>query len=278
MDLSKIKNRLESLQQKPGAKKEKVDYSKIFWKPKVGKHQVRIVPSKSDKANPFKEVYVHYGFAKYPIFALTNWNESDPIVEFTKKLRSTSDKENWSLAKKLDPKMRIFAPVIVRGEEDMGVRLWEFGKEIYMQLLGIAEDEDYGDYTDVTEGRDFNVEAVEADIAGRKGIKCTIRVKPKTTPLSDDAKQAELWLTEQPNILEINKKHSYEEIKTTLQNWLNPEDENGEVIEDTEEAETPSEAPWKEESESITAKVTEKKMGGKKAKTSEKFDALFSEE
>jgi len=278
MDLSKIKNRLESLQQKPGAKKEKVDYSKIFWKPKVGKHQVRIVPSKSDKANPFKEVYVHYGFAKYPIFALTNWNESDPIVEFTKKLRSTSDKENWSLAKKLDPKMRIFAPVIVRGEEDMGVRLWEFGKEIYMQLLGIAEDEDYGDYTDVTEGRDFNVEAVEADIAGRKGIKCTIRVKPKTTPLSEDAKQAELWLTEQPNILEINKKHSYEEIKTTLQNWLNPEDENGEVIEDTEEAETPSEAPWKEESESITAKVTEKKMGGKKAKTSEKFDALFSEE
>jgi hypothetical protein len=278
MDLSKIKNRLESLQQKPGAKKEKVDYSKIFWKPKVGKHQVRIVPSKSDKANPFKEVYVHYGFAKYPIFALTNWNESDPIVEFTKKLRSTSDKENWSLAKKLDPKMRIFAPVIVRGEEDMGVRLWEFGKEIYMQLLGIAEDEDYGDYTDVTEGRDFNVEAVEADIAGRKGIKCTIRVKPKTTPLSEDAKQAELWLTEQPSILEINKKHSYEEIKTTLQNWLNPEDENGEVIEDTEEAETPSEAPWKEESESITAKVTEKKMGGKKAKTSEKFDALFSEE
>ena len=278
MDLSKIKNRLESLQQKPGAKKEKVDYSKIFWKPKVGKHQVRIVPSKSDKANPFKEVYVHYGFAKYPIFALTNWDESDPIVEFTKKLRSTSDKENWSLAKKLDPKMRIFAPVIVRGEEDMGVRLWEFGKEIYMQLLGIAEDEDYGDYTDVTEGRDFIVEAVEADIAGRKGIKCTIRVKPKTTPLSDDAKQAELWLTEQPNILEINKKHSYEEIKTTLQNWLNPEDENGEVIEDTEEAETPSEAPWKEESESITAKVTEKKMGGKKAKTSEKFDALFSEE
>jgi hypothetical protein len=263
MDLSKIKNRLESLQQKPGAKKEKVDYSKIFWKPKVGKHQVRIVPSKSDKANPFKEVYVHYGFAKYPIFALTNWNESDPIVEFTKKLRSTSDKENWSLAKKLDPKMRIFAPVIVRGEEDMGVRLWEFGKEIYMQLLGIAEDEDYGDYTDVTEGRDFNVEAVEADIAGRKGIKCTIRVKPKTTPLSEDAKQAELWLTEQPSILEINKKHSYEEIKTTLQNWLNPEDENGEVIEDTEEAETPSEAPWKEESESITAKVTEKKMGGK---------------
>ncbi len=43
--------------------------------------------------------------------------------------------------------MRVFAPVIVRGEEDKGVRMWEFGKEIYMQLLGIADDEDYGDPT-----------------------------------------------------------------------------------------------------------------------------------
>jgi hypothetical protein len=28
-----------------------------------------------------------------------------------------------------------------------------------MQLLGIAEDEDYGDYTDINEGRDFTVDA-----------------------------------------------------------------------------------------------------------------------
>lgn len=43
------------------------------------------------------------------------------------------------------------APIVVRGEEEKGVRLWEFGKEIYMQLLGIAEDEDYGDYTDIND-------------------------------------------------------------------------------------------------------------------------------
>ena len=64
-------------------------------------------------------------------------------------MSSQVDTTNWQLAKKLDPKMRVFAPVIVRGEEDKGVRPWEFGKEIYMQLLGIAEDEDYGDFTDI---------------------------------------------------------------------------------------------------------------------------------
>ncbi len=45
------------------------------------------------------------------------------------------DKENWRLAKKLDPKNRIFAPVIVRGEESEGVQMWEFGKEIYEAFL-----------------------------------------------------------------------------------------------------------------------------------------------
>ena len=149
MDLKSIKNKLNALQTS-GQKKEKVDYSKYLWKPKQeGKYQIRIVPSKLDKNNPFKEVFLHYGFSKFPIYALSNWGEKDPIVEFAKQLRQSNDKENWKLAKKLEPKMHIFAPVIVRGEEDKGVRLWEFGKEIYLQLLGIADDEDYGDYTDI---------------------------------------------------------------------------------------------------------------------------------
>ena len=118
MDLKSIKNKLSALQTS-GQKKEKVDYSKYLWKPKQeGKYQIRIIPSKLDKSNPFKEVFVHYGFSKFPVYALTNWGEKDPIVEFVKQLRTTNDKENWKLSKKLEPKMRIFAPVIIRGEED----------------------------------------------------------------------------------------------------------------------------------------------------------------
>ena len=203
MDLKSIKNKLNALQTS-GQKKEKVDYSKYLWKPKQeGKYQIRIVPSKLDKNNPFKEVFLHYGFSKFPIYALSNWGEKDPIVEFAKQLRQSNDKENWKLAKKLEPKMRIFAPVIVRGEEDKGVRLWEFGKEIYLQLLGIADDEDYGDYTDIQDGRDFTVEAVMGDIGGRQGLKSSIRIKPKVSPLSTNKTDIEKFLEEQPNILEI---------------------------------------------------------------------------
>jgi hypothetical protein len=148
-----------------------------------------------------------------------------------------------------------------------------------MQLLGIAEDEDYGDYTDITEGRDFNIEAVEADIVGKKGIKCTLRVKPKTTPVSTDSTLVETWLEEQPDILEINRKHTYEEIKVILQNWLNPEEaEEDDTITLATPAPVVDDLPWKDEDDSATSKATEKKLGAKKAKTSEKFDALFTED
>lgn len=283
MDLKSIKSKLSALQTSGQKKeKEKVDFSKYLWKPKQeGKYQIRIVPSKFDKNNPFKEVLVHYGFAKFPLYALTNWGEKDPIVEFAKQLRSTNDKENWKLSKKIEPKMRIFAPVIVRGEEEKGVRLWEFGKEIYMQLLGIADDEDYGDYTDINDGRDFTVETIIGDIGGRQGLKSSIRVRPKTSPLSTDKSDIKKWLEEQPDILEVQStyKMSFDKMKETLQNWLNPEAEGEveEIEEDVEEETT--DLPWKDEEETPKkeSNYTLKTPAAKKSKA-DKFDALFEED
>ena len=287
MDLKSIKNKLNALQTQ-GQKKEKVDYSKYLWKPKQeGKYQIRIVPSKLDKNNPFREVFVHYGFGKFPIYALTNWNEKDPIVEFAKQLKQTNDKENWKLAKKLEPKMRVFAPVIVRGEEDKGVRLWEFGKEIYMQLLGIADDEDYGDYTDIHEGRDFTLEAVMGDIGGRQGLKTSIRIKPKTSPLGADKSSVESWLENQPDILELQRKTEFAKLKEILQNWLNPEEASDD--EDVEEEDTEdikpvaksNDLPWEDEDEDEEDKAPAPsknyELKTKKSKA-DKFDELFDED
>ena len=279
MDLSVIKQKLAASQNK-GQKREKVDYSKIFWKPKVGKHQIRILPSKFDKTNPFREVYLHYGFSKGPILALTNWGEKDPIADFAKSLKKSADKEDWQLAKKIEPKLRYFAPVIVRGEEEQGARLWEFGKLIYEQLLGIAADEDYGDFTDITDGRDFTVEAVEDVFAGKKGIKCNLRVKPKTSAISENAEVVGKSINEQPDILGINKHYSFDELKDLLDKWLNPDSEDdtdapiatpAAAEEETEEEEdflTEINKPVEQ-----TYKVDKKAA---KAKPSDRFDDLFS--
>jgi hypothetical protein len=271
MDLNLIKSKLNALQTN-GQKKEKVDYSLTLWKPKAeGKYEIRIVPSKFDKKNPFKEVYLHYGISKFPIYALTNWGEKDPIVEFAKQLRGTNDSDNWKLAKKLDPKMRVFAPVIVRGEEDKGVRLWEFGKEIYLQLLALAEDEDYGDFTDINEGFDFTLDAVIGDVGGRQGLKSSIRPKRKNSPLSKDATQIEVWLEEQPDILELQEKFkkSFDDLKIILQNFLNPEED---VIDENLSNSTVEEI--KEEPKSNYSLSTKKEA----IQPVDKFDSLFDDD
>ena len=53
MDLSQIKSKLSSLQTR---QQPKNDLAKIIWKPSVGKHSIRMIPSMYDKANPFKEI------------------------------------------------------------------------------------------------------------------------------------------------------------------------------------------------------------------------------
>lgn len=270
MDLNSVKQRLASFESKKGQKYEKIDYSKVFWRPKSGKHIIRIVPSKFDTNNPFKEVLFHYGFAKYPIVSLSNFGEKDPIVEFAAGLRKSKDKEDWELAKKVSPKTRIFAPVIVRGEEHMGVRLWEFGWTVYKQLLSIADDEDYGDYTDVNAGRDFTINATLDKVAGKDRIKCTINVKPKQTPLTEDAELLKKFLNEQPNIFDINRKRSFDEIKTALDNWLNaPADEEAGEEDSHEENQPEVTSPGTE--------YTPPPVEGKKTK-SDRFDELFQED
>lgn len=218
MDLNAIKAKLNDLNNNGAQEQEKVDYASMFWKPQMGKQTVRIVPSAFDPTFPFKELKFHYGVGKYPMAALSNFGKQDPIEEFVKELKKTSDKDNWSLAGKLNPKTRIFAPVVVRGEEDKGVRLWGFGITIYKALLALAEDEDVGDYTDVINGWDLIVEMQ----AGNPYPQTTVRIKPKQTPLSDNNEQVDTWLKTQPDPMQAHRELSFDFIKKQLQNYLNP--------------------------------------------------------
>lgn len=246
MDVNTIEQKLASLQQKPKQKYEKVDYTKIFWKPKVGKAIIRIVPAKESPKDPFKEVMVHYGIAKFPMLALTNYGEKDPIVEFCNQLKKSGDKEDWKLSKKLSPKMRVYVPVIVRGEEELGTRLWEFGKEIYTELLNIAKDEDIGDYTSISNGRDITVDTVGPEVTGTTYNKSSVRAKVKVSPITEDKALLERILNEQPDILKVYKKQTFEDMKTILQNFLEPKEEEPATIDETDD-DTPvvAEAPIK---------------------------------
>ena len=276
MDLSAIKQRLDNLQSK-AAPQQKTDYTTIFWRPSIGKQQVRIVPSAFDSASPFTELKFYYGITNKVMISPLNFGEKDPIAEFAQKLRQGEyDKENYVLAKKLDAKNRIFIPVFVRGEEDKGVRLWQFGKLIYEDLLSMAMDDEIGDYTDIVNGRDFTLETVGPESTGTNYNKTSIRPRMKTSALSEDSSQVETWLETQPNPKEVFKRFTFDEMKDALVKWLSPEDNNdGDSFPTTTTTDTTDrkDLPWEENGSGKgnfsldTSKVKENKK--------DQFDSIF---
>lgn len=213
MNINAIKQRLNSLQNTS----KKTD---SLWKPKPGKYQVRIVPYKFNKENPFIELLFHYNINNKTYLSPASFGRPDPILEFAEKLKKLGDTENWKAGKKMEPKLRTFAPIIVRGQEAEGVKFWGFGKTVYQEILAIVADPDYGDITDETNGRDIVIEIVEE--AGKTYPETRIRVKPNVSLLHENGTTAAKLLDEQTNITDIYSELSYPELKTVLENWLNP--------------------------------------------------------
>ena len=229
IDLDAIRRKLNNLQTQTGRQDN-------LWKPEPGKNQVRIVPYQFNKDNPFIEMYFHYDLGKKNYLSPITYGEADPVEEFAQKLRATGKSDDFNLAKKLTPKMRVYAPVLVRGKESEGVKLWGFGKQVYTELLGFIADPDYGDITDVTGGRDISVEFTPAEGVGNYP-KTAIRVKPNQTAATEDKNVAEKIMNGQKDIFEIFKKQSYDQLKGVLAEWLDPDGESGTAPEQVATAE-----------------------------------------
>ena len=194
-----------------------------LWKPDPGKQIVRIVPYQYNKENPFNELLFHYNLGKKNYLSPMTFGRPDPVAEFAEKLKASGNSDEWKLGKKLEPIMRTYVPVIVRGLESEGVKLWGFGKTVYQELLGFIADPDYGDITDPVNGRDIVVEFTPAEGGGYP--KTSIRVKPNTSHVSDDKNILDKIVGDQPELTKIFKEPSYDDLKAALEAWLNPEDD-----------------------------------------------------
>jgi len=250
MDLNAIKTRLNQLQTTNTR-------TTNLWKPQPGQQLIRIVPYKFNKDNPFIELYFHYDLGGKNYLSPISFGRPDPIEEFAQKLKSTGSKDDYRLGRKVEAKMRTFAPIVVRGEEKEGVRFWGFGKTVYQELLSIIADPDYGDITDPTSGRDIAVEFKTAEETGKSFPSTTIRVKPNQTPITEDASVLEAIKGSQKNITEIYQERSYDELTEALNDYLNGGTESAEET--------------KEE-----AKTTSKVSSYNAKETSDAFDDIFN--
>lgn len=233
--------------------------TEAFWKPADGKSVVRIVPWAQRPDNPFIELYFHYLGNRTYLSPVTNGNR-DPIAEFADRLRAEGTREAYSQARDFMPKLRTFVPVIVRGEEEQGVRYWSFGKTVYQELLSYIADPDYGDITDITTGRDVVVEYIPQEKSDTSFAKTMVRPKPNQTPLSTDTNLVSTWTSNQPNIQMLFKEPSYEELSAFLKRYLDPEAEDESAASVTQETITPPNTKTRGTNSTV-----------------EDFEALFSE-
>ena len=149
--------------------------------------------------------------------------------------------------------------MIVRGEEDQGVRLWAFGKTVYQNLLNIMLDPDYGDITDALEGHDIKVTVSKQ--AGKMFATTDVMPRPKNTPLGNK-KQIKEWTESIPDLDDVFSLKSYEQLETIINAWLNGDDadkDEDDVV------------------ETSTVKTTSKKTKSKEADSFDKIDDAFAD-
>lgn len=228
LNQDKVRAKLASFDKtKKGGKKQPTEQQekikKYIWKPEPGKQVVRIVPYQFSPDFPIIELKWHYDFNgdKINYLSPSSVGKADPIVDLANRLEKVKD--TWLKGRKMQPKIRTYVPIIVRGKEQEGVKFWGFGARVCEQLMTVMnQPEDYGDITDYTNGCDIQVdfktaEELKADFPDTK-----ILIKPKPRPVIDpehpEAKQIlELITKKQPNLFDIYTPATYDELAAALE-------------------------------------------------------------
>lgn len=269
MDLEKIKAKLNKLENRKPT--PTVNYFKPD--PTKGKQTIRVLPYKSADDQPFEELWFYYGIGNRSYLALSQFDKADPIKELISDLHSDGTAEAKEMAKKLYPKMRVYAPVIVRGEEEKGVQIWAFSKTVYKKLLAYFVDEDCGDFTDLTKGRDMTVTCSKPP--GKALPDTDVQIKVSASPTSKDAALVQQWVSSIPNIRGLFKEPSFDELKNAVQEWMSGAGETAASAKDDSSLGTEATVPVTK-----TAATPAATKGGSKAKVAidDELEKFLNEE
>jgi len=230
LNMDKVRNKLASFDKtkKAGKKltqeqQERTDrIKKYIWKPEPGKQVVRIVPYQYSPDFPFIELKFYYDFNgdKINYLSPSTINEKDPIVELSNRLMK--NRETWQKGAKLQPKLRTYVPIIVRGKEEEGVKFWGFGARVCKQLMEVVNEPEFGDITDLNNGCDITVDFKSAESLNADFPDTTVTPKRLSSPVIDPSHPKvkeilNLITNKQQNILDIYVVASYEELSAALE-------------------------------------------------------------
>ena len=220
IDFDKMKAKRDALESRG-------NHKSVFWKPEDGEQTIRLLPT-SD-GDPFKQYWFHYNLGRNPGFLSPkkNFGESDPLDDFIRQLYKDGSDESIKMAKNLSARQRFFSPVLVRGEEGEGVRLWGYGKMAYKELLNLVLNPEYGDITDVNEGTDLTIHYGKP--AGAQFPQTTITPRRRPSPAAETEAEIRSLLDQIPDYSTVFERKTPQDVQTMLDEFLLSEEDAEEI-------------------------------------------------
>lgn len=257
-NLDAIRKKVNQLSRSDKSNEEKIKLQ--YWKPVMGENVVRFLPYEHAEGQPFQEI-AFYNSKKLNdkrIVAPCQFDLEDPVNDLMTDLRKERQpNEVWQIMKELRMRSSFYAPVLVRGEEEKGVQVWEMSQKVVQTIYEILVNEDYADENlfDIQEGYDFTVTARDSGktFNGHPVKDITIVPKRKPTPALKTKKACDELVNSIPSIAEVFKSYtmSSERLGTLLNNMLNPDDS------DEEGTEVTTAPTANEQEETATSKIDE---------------------
>ena len=203
---------------------EDTDDNSVWFRPQEGDTDIRIVPT--GDGDPLKEMHFHYnvGERKGGIMCpKRNFGERCGICDFASSLWregvEKNDDDSKKLAKSLFVRQRYFSPVLVRGQEEGGIKFYGYGKKAYELLLGYILDPEYGDITDALEGTDISLTYTPRTHAGTFP-QTNLKMRRSTSTLLEDTEAIPALLDRMPDFDSLFERLSPTDIDAILDEQL----------------------------------------------------------
>ena len=196
----------------------------VWFRPDDGDTDIRIIPTPD--GDPLKEMFFHYNVGEHRggiLCPKRNFGEHCPICEFASALwregSDSNDEESKKLAKSLFVRQRYFSPVVVRGREEEGIKVYGYGKTAYELLLGYILDPEYGDVTDIQEGTDITLTYTKPTKPGAYP-QTSLKMRRNTSPLLEDKDAIPALLDRMPDFESLFERLSPEQVNAILDEQL----------------------------------------------------------
>lgn len=238
LNMKKLKKKLREV-------KEKTE-SGPFWWPKDGDSKIRILPpvGKMDSDEFFVEGGIHYNVGPNKdnvICRDTDGTDGSrcPVCQAVSDLMSSGESSDVNLGKSMRRKTRYYVNIIDMAEPKKGPQVFPMNVSIFKGVLSFITDPDYGDMTDLKEGRDITITRTG------KGIDTSYEVRPR--PKTSEVKKSVLKNAEDLSTWSKLVPPEEEELLNLL--GLADDDEDEEDVDTSEEDEEEDEDEEEEEDE-----------------------------